>query len=85
MTRADAGSELTNGGRLKTAKPSEDRCHTCKARITRLKSDGLEVGHKYGCPERPDELPDGWGSGGSYYDGGADDDHEASFDGGEQP
>lgn len=49
-----------------TDKPEERRCETCNARVTQTPSMG-EVGHKYGCPERPDRLPAGSGSSSSYY------------------
>lgn len=52
-----------------TEKDEERRCDTCNARVTQTSSMG-EVGHKYGCPERPDRLPNGSGSGASYYTGG---------------
>lgn len=54
-----------------TDKPEESRCGTCNARVTQTRSMG-EVGHKYKCPERPDRLPNGSGSSGSYYHGGDD-------------
>ncbi|MFH5800440.1 hypothetical protein [Haladaptatus sp. CMAA 1911] len=45
---------------------NEFRCSICRARCTRT-PEGLEVGHRYGCPERPDHLPNGGASGGAYY------------------
>jgi len=47
----------------------ELRCDTCKARCTRG-PDGVEYGHRYGCPERSESLPVGAGSGNSWYNGG---------------
>lgn len=52
-----------------TDKPEERRCETCNARVTQTRTMG-EVGHKYGCPERPSRLPKGSGSSNSYYTGG---------------
>ena len=49
-------------------KPSEFRCDTCQARCTETTA-GTELGHKYGCPERPDGLPAGKGGGGAYHGG----------------
>jgi len=42
------------------SKPSEFRCETCDARCTEG-TDGTELGHAYGCPERPAELPASYG------------------------
>lgn len=48
-------------------KPNELRCPVCRARCTRTLNRG-EVGHKYRCPRRPEELPlGGGGGGGAYY------------------
>jgi len=43
-------------------------CDTCKARCTRTTA-GTELGHKYGCPERPEGLPAGQGGGGAWHGG----------------
>ena len=53
----------------KVARDHELRCDTCNARCTRG-PDGVEYGHRYGCPERPESLPGGAGSGASWYHGG---------------
>ena len=49
--------------------PHELRCALCNARCTRA-PDGVEYGHRYGCPERPKSLPQGTGSGKSWYHDG---------------
>jgi len=49
-------------------KDSEFKCDTCGARCTET-TEGTELGHKYGCPQRPDGLPAGKGGGGAYYGG----------------
>jgi len=49
--------------------PHELRCEICNARCTRA-PDGVEYGHRYGCPERPKSLPQGAGSGKSWYHDG---------------
>jgi len=47
---------LGRTGRPRAEKDSEFICDVCGARCTRTVDHG-EVGHKYGCPERPDHLP----------------------------
>lgn len=49
----------------------EFQCETCGARCTRSPAGDVSYGHRYGCPERPDELPSAAGArGGSKFDGG---------------
>ncbi|MFC6720862.1 hypothetical protein ACFQGT_00255 [Natrialbaceae archaeon GCM10025810] len=54
--RAD-GRKLAGGPRL-PLKPREFMCEKCDRRCTRG-TEGLEYGHQYGCPNRPDSLPTG--------------------------
>lgn len=64
-----SATKLPTRGRQSVGNERELRCETCGARCTRT-PDGVEVGHKYRCPERPTHLPKGGGSGsGSYYRG----------------
>lgn len=53
----------------------EFRCPVCDARCTDTPNSG-EVGHKIGCPRRPDGLPAGGNGGASYYQGEDDEDDE---------
>lgn len=53
-------------------KDREFQCDTCGSRCTRDQDGQLEFGHKYGCPERPDELPAGGAGGGAWHDGDTD-------------
>lgn len=55
--REDGRADARSGGPLPTS-GREFYCRTCGARCTRG-TDGTEYGHRYGCPERPDELPTG--------------------------
>lgn len=55
--RADGTPDALSGTPLATT-DREFFCQTCGARCTRG-TEGLEYGHRYGCPERPDELPTG--------------------------
>ena len=69
-TEIDTTELSGRGGRLVPATPSEFRCDHCRSRCTRG-PDGVEYGHKYRCPDRPDHLPTGGGHGSaSYYKGG---------------
>jgi len=42
-----------------TDKPSEFRCDECDARCTRSPTKNIELGHRSGCPNRPEHLPYG--------------------------
>lgn len=59
---------LAHGGPLPCEKESEFRCEECGSRCTKTDLVG-EVGHKYGCPRRPDHLPTGGSGGASYWSG----------------
>jgi hypothetical protein len=66
MTARDLGGAR----KLPADKPNEFHCPRCGARCTRTLNHG-EVGHKIGCPRRPEGLPTSGIGGGSYYRGDA--------------
>lgn len=43
-------------GPLRTENSRESKCDTCGSRVTMTNTMG-EVGHMYGCPNRPKNLP----------------------------
>lgn len=51
------------------SKDREFQCDECGSRCTET-DEGTELGHKYGCPQRPEGLPAGGAGGGAYHDGG---------------
>jgi len=59
-----AGISFPNGtpdarsGKALATKGREFYCERCHARCTRG-TEGTEYGHRYGCPDRPAELPKG--------------------------
>lgn len=65
--REDGTPDARTGQPLATTS-REFFCDVCNARCTRG-TEGMEYGHRYGCPERPAELP---GGDRAEFDGGAD-------------
>lgn len=55
---------MTRLSRIKNTRPGTDsprefRCGHCRARCTRSPDGKTEYGHMNGCPDRPDEFPNG--------------------------
>jgi len=58
LSRRDDGTFDARTGAVLATTSREFFCEQCGKRCTRG-TEGTEYGHRYGCPDRPDDLPTG--------------------------